>query len=446
MNQKIFRAYDIRGIYPEDLNEESAHKIGSAFAIFIKKVSGKQNPEIVVGRDGRKSSAFLFEELKKGLIDQGADVIDIGLSATPTLYFAVSRWNTDGGINVTASHNPKEYNGFKMVREKAIPLSKERGIEEIKEMVLAGNFVKPEREGMVVERSINEEYIAGNSVSESFDFKVVVDTANSASGILVPQMLKNFNLVHLFSEIDGNFPNHEPDPNKAENIKILKEKVVEEKADLGIGLDGDGDRMVFVDEKGEVVPSDFILCLVSGSTLKEKPGTKVLYDIRSSNIVRETIEKMGGEAVVSKIGHSYIKEAMREKGIALGGEYTGHYYSENNGNYFETPYLFLFSVLREMKRTGKPLSELIEPFKIYHHSPEIAFKTENSSEIIERVKENYSDGKATTIDGLRVDFDDWWFLLRASNTEPILKLVVEAETEGLMQEKIREIEELINAR
>ena len=443
MNPKIFRAYDIRGIYPGDLNEESAYKIGSAFAIFIKKVSGKQNPEIVVGRDGRKSSASLFEELKKGLVDQGADVIDIGLSATPTLYFAVSRWNTDGGINVTASHNPKEYNGFKMVREKAIPLSKEKGIEEIKEMVLAGNFVKPEREGMVVERSINEEYIAGNSVSESFDFKVVVDTANSASGILVPQMLKNFNLVHLFSEIDGNFPNHEPDPNKTENIKILKEKVVEEKADLGIGLDGDGDRMVFVDEKGEVVPSDFILCLVSESVLREKPVTKVLYDIRSSNIVRETIERAGGEAVVSKIGHSYIKEAMREKGIALGGEYTGHYYAENNGDYFETPYLFLFSVLREMKRTGKPLSELIKPFRVYFHSSEIAFKTENSSEIIERVKEKYSDGKATTIDGLRVDFDDWWFLLRASNTEPILKLVVEAKTEGLMKEKAEEISKLV---
>jgi len=443
MNPKIFRAYDIRGIYPQDLNEESAYKIGAAFAMFIKKVSGKESPQIVVGRDGRKSSASLFEELKKGLTGQGADVIDIGLSATPTLYFAVSRRKVDGGINVTASHNPKEYNGFKMVREKAIPLSKERGIEEVKEMVLAGNFIKSEKEGKVIEKSINDEYIAGNSISESFDFKVVVDTANSASGILIPQMLKSVNLVHLFDEIDGDFPNHEPDPNKAENIKTLKEKVIEEKADLGIGLDGDGDRMVFVDEKGEVVPPDFILCLVSGSVLRDNPGTKVLYDIRSSNIVRETVEKMGGEAVVSKIGHSYIKEAMREKGIGLGGEYTGHYYSENNGDYFETPYLFLFSVLREMKRTGRPLSELIKPFRVYFHSSEIAFKTENSEEIIERVKDKYKEGRATTIDGLRVDFDDWWFLLRASNTEPILKLVVEAKSEGLMKEKAEEISKLV---
>ncbi|MDD4531451.1 MAG: phosphomannomutase/phosphoglucomutase [Candidatus Pacebacteria bacterium] len=443
MNPKIFKAYDIRGIYPGELNEESAYRIGAAFAIFIKKASGKENPQIAVGRDGRKSSTSLFEELKRGLTGQGADVVDIGLSATPTLYFAVSYYGTDGGINITASHNSKEYNGFKMVREKAIPLSKERGIEEIKEMVLSGAFVKSEKEGKVIEKDIKGEYVAANSVPDKFDFKVVVDTANSASGILVPQMLKNLNLVHLFSEIDGNFPNHEPDPNKAENIKTLKEKVIEEKADLGIGLDGDGDRMVFVDEKGEVVPSDFILCLVSESVLRDNPGTKVLYDIRSSNIVKETVEKMGGEAVVSKIGHSYIKEAMREKGIGLGGEYTGHYYSENDGDYFETPYLFLFSVLREMKRTGKPLSELIEPFRVYFHSSEIAFKTENSGEIIERVKEKYGDGKITTIDGLRVDFEDWWFLLRASNTEPILKLVVEAKTEGLMKEKAEEISKLV---
>lgn len=443
MNPKIFKAYDIRGVYPEDLNEDAAYKIGAAFALFIKKASGKDNPQIVVGRDGRKSSEPLSKELKRGLVGQGADVIDIGLSATPTLYFAVSHYKSDGGINVTASHNPKQYNGFKMVREMAIPLSKEKGIEEIKEMVLAGNFIRSEKKGRMEERSIDEEYISDNSVPDDFDFKVVVDTGNSASGILVPQILKNTNLVHIFSEIDGDFPNHEPDPTKEENTEILRRKVIEEGADLGIALDGDGDRMVFFDEKGQMIPPDFILTLVASSILKENPGKKVLYDIRSSNIVREMIEKMGGEAVPSKIGHSYIKEAMREKDIELGGEYTGHYYSKNNGDYFETPYFMLFSVMREMKRIGKPLSELIKPFRVYFHSSEIAFKTEESAEIIKRAEEKYKDGKMLTIDGLRVDFEDWWFLLRASNTEPILKLVVEAKTEKLMKEKAEEIGKLV---
>lgn len=443
MNPKIFKAYDIRGIYPQDLNEDAAYKIGAAFAIFIKKASGKDNPQIVVGRDGRKSSTSLSEELKRGLIEQGADVIDIGLSATPTLYFAVSHYKSDGGINVTASHNPKEYNGFKMVREGAIPLSKEKGIEEIKEMALAGDFAKSEKEGKIEERSIDAEYVSDNSVPDDFNFKVVVDTGNSVSGVLVPQILKNVNFIHIFSEIDGDFPNHDPDPAQKENIDALRKKVVEEGDDLGIGLDGDGDRMIFVDEKGQVVPSDFILALAASSMLKNDPGKKVLYDIRSSNIVKETIEKAGGEAVPSKIGHSYIKETMREKDIELGGEYTGHYYHKNNGDYFETPYFMLFSVMREMKRTGKPLSEIISPFKVYFHSSEIAFKTEESEEIIKRAEEKYKDGKILTVDGLRVDFDDWWFLLRASNTEPILKLVVEAKTEELMKEKAEEIGKLV---
>jgi phosphomannomutase len=439
MNPKIFKAYDIRGIYPEELNEKDAYKIGAAFAIFIKKISNKENPQIVIGRDNRKSSDFLFEEYKKGIIYQGADVIDIGLSATPTMYFAVAEYNYDGGINITASHNPKQYNGLKMVRDCAIPLSETSGIQEIKEIVLNGNFIKSEKEGKVIQKKINEEYVCSNSVPDKFNLKVVVDTANSVSGVLVPQMFKNVNLIHIFSDLDGDFPNHEPDPLKKENVELLQKKVIEEEADIGIAFDGDGDRVSFVDEEGRIVSSDLILAFVSSIALKDFKGSKVLYDIRSSNIIRETVEAMGGEAIPSRIGHSFIKETMRSKDIILGAEYSGHYYLKYNDNYFEAPYFVIFYILKEMQNTGKTLSELIKPFRVYFHSGEINFKAENKEEVMEKIKDKYKDGKLSYIDGLRVDFNDWWFSLRASNTEPVLRLVVEAKNEELMKEKVEEI-------
>jgi phosphomannomutase len=346
MNPKIFKAYDIRGVYPEELNEEAAYNIGAAFALFIKKTSDKENPQIVVGRDNRKSSDSLFEELKRGIIEQGADVINVGLSTTPTTYFAVAEYGYDGGINITASHNPKQYNGFKMVREQAITLSETNGIQEIKEMALNNEFVKAEKEGKVTEKKVINEYVCSNSVPDKFNLKVVVDTANSTSGVLVPQMFKNVNLIHIFSELNGDFPNHEPDPSKKENIALLENKVIEEKADLGIAFDGDGDRVYFVDEKGEAVPSDLILAFISSIILRDFPGGKVLYDIRSSNIIRETVEAMGGIAVPSRIGHSFIKDKMRTEDIFFGAEYSGHYYLKYEGNYFEAPYFAVFSIMK----------------------------------------------------------------------------------------------------
>lgn len=446
MNPKIFKAYDIRGIYPEELNEDDSYKIGAAFAQFIKKTSGKDNPQIAVGRDNRSSSDSLFEEFKKGIIGQGADVVDIGLSTTPMVYFAVAEYDYDGGVSITASHNPKEYNGFKMVKERAVTLSETSGIEEIKEMALADDFTKAEKEGNIAEKRIIDEYVCSNSIPEEFDLKVVVDTANSVSGILVPEMFKGVDLVHLLKELDGNFPVHQPDPSKRENIELLQKKVPEEKADLGIAFDGDGDRVYFVDERGDVVPSDLIIAFISSIILRNIPGAKVLYDIRSSNIIRETVEALGGTAVPSRIGHSFIKDAMRNQDIFFGAEYSGHYYLKFDGNYFEAPYFAVFSIMKEMKNTGKKLSQLIEPFKKYYHSGEINFKTEDKDSAIERVKEKYMDGKASYVDGLRVDFDDWWFSLRASNTEPVLRLVVEAKTEEKMKEKVEEIKEMIIAR
>jgi len=445
MNPKIFKAYDIRGIYPEEINEEAAYKIGAAFAMFIKKVSHKENPQVVVGRDNRKSSDAIFEELSKGIISQGANVIDIGLSATPTLYFAVANYKYDGGINITASHNPKQYNGFKLVREGAIPLSEVSGIEEIKEIVVANNFPVIEKAGETIKRDVSSDYIAINKEKESFDIKMIVDTANSVSGVIVPEIFNQVNLNHIFSELDEDFPNHEPDPLKKENIEEIKNKVINEGANLGVAFDGDGDRVFFIDEKSEVISSDIILSLISSIILRENKGSKILYDLRCSNIVKETIDNLGGEAIISRVGHSFIKALMREKDIIFGAEYSGHYYLKQNNDYYESPYFVIFSILKEMKKTGKKLSELVEPFKKYYHSGEINFKVEDKEGIINKVKQKYNDGKLLTIDGIRIDFSDWWFSIRASNTEPVLRLIVEGKNKEVMEGKLEEIQNLINS-
>ena len=443
MNPKIFKAYDIRGIYPEEIDEKSVYKIGVAFALFIKKVSNKENPQIVVGRDNRKSSDSLFNALSGGLTEQGADVIDIGLSATPTLYFSVDSYKYDGGINITASHNPKQYNGLKMVREKAIPLSGESGIEEIKEMVLTDNFSEAKNKGKIIKRDVSNDYISVNKAKDSFDIKMIVDTANSVSGVLVSKIFDRININHIFSELNPDFPNHEPDPLKKENIEKLQNKVIEEKADLGVAFDGDGDRVFFIDELGEIISSDMMLALMASIILKENSSNKILYDIRCSNIVKETIESLKGEAIISRVGHSFIKSLMRERDIIFGAEYAGHYYLKQGDSYYESPYFVVFSILEEMKRSGKKLSQLIEPFKKYYHSGEINFKVDDKEKIIEKVKEKYIDGKLLTIDGVRIDFDDWWFSIRASNTEPILRLIIEGKTKEIMEEKLKEIKDLI---
>jgi phosphomannomutase len=444
MNPKIFKAYDIRGIYPDELNEEVAYKIGAAFAIFIKKVSNKEKPQIVVGRDNRKSSDALFDSLSKGIISQGADVIDIGLSATPTFYFSVVNYNYDGGINITASHNPKQYNGLKMVREKAVPLNEASGMGEIKELAMS-DLVPGEKVGEIIKKDVLNDYISVNKEQEDFDIKMIVDTANSVSGVLVPQMFDRIKLNHIFSNLDGDFPNHEPDPLKEENIEKLQKEVIKDKADLGVAFDGDGDRVFFIDEKGEIISSDMILALISSIILKENSKSRILYDIRCSNIVKETIEGLGGEAIASRVGHSFIKALMRERDIFFGAEYSGHYYLKQGDSYYEAPYFVAFKILKEMKDTDKKLSELIEPFKKYYHSGEFNFKVENKEEIIEKVKDKYIDGKLLTIDGVRIDFDNWWFSIRASNTEPILRLIVEGKTKEKMEEKLKEIKQIIQA-
>lgn len=444
INPEIFKAYDIRGVFPQDLNEEVAYLIGRAYIQFLNK----NEPKIVVGRDNRLSSDNLFKNLVKGLVDQGANVTDIGLSTTPLLYFSTAYFNFDGGISITASHNPGEYNGFKLVREKAIPISGQTGIYEIRDLVSAGNF-SSQKKGKIATKEVLNDYKKFNL--DQFDlkkikpFKIIIDTANSVSGIVAQRILEGLNceIKYLFLELNGNFPNHLPDPLKKENTEILRQTVKKEKANLGVAFDGDGDRIIFIDENGEQVDGDLIIALLSQMILKENPGEKIIYDIRSSNVVPETIKKSGGIPIIERIGHSFIKEAMRKENALFAGELSGHYYHKDHF-FCECPFFVLFKILEELSQSQKTLSEIISPFKKYFSSGEINFKVEDKEGLIKELEKKFGNGKVSKLDGLRVDYSDWWFLARPSNTDPVMRLVVEAKTKELMEEKSHLLSDFIN--
>ena len=415
----IFKAYDIRGIYGEQLNEDTAYKIGRAFVVYV-------GSKIVVARDNRLSSNSLFEALARGINDQGGDVYDIGLSTSPMFYYAVSNLDCDGGIIITASHNPSRYNGFKMVRGNSMPLSGEDGINQIKKLVEENNFISADR-GNIYKKDITGDYINSFDIKKH-NLRVVVDTANSVSGLIVGEMLSGVNLFHMYSELDGNFPNHEPNPLEEENIKDLREKVIEYKADIGISFDGDGDRVFFIDENGEIITSDLIIALIAKNINK-----KILYDIRCSNVVKEVAK----ESIVSRVGHSFIKQEMKDGDVFFGGEYSGHYYLKQGDSYYESPYFVIYTLFELMEE--KKLSELIAPFRKYCHSGELNFKVRDKQLIIEEIEKRYSSGIINKIDGIRIDFDDWWFLIRGSNTEPVLRLIIEAKSKNLLENKIKEL-------
>ncbi|MFA6347858.1 MAG: phosphomannomutase/phosphoglucomutase [Candidatus Paceibacterota bacterium] len=436
----IFKAYDVRGIYPEEINEDWAYKIGRAFAVFLQKELNKKDVKIVLAQDNRLSSNSLYFEAKKGLLDQGVRVIEVGLASTPMLYFAVANYGFDGGMSVTCSHNTKEFNGFKMVRAEAFPIGEDSGLKEIEELAKS-NFVE-EGKGQSQEKEILSDYVKKNEIEESFSFKVFIDTANGVAGIPTEKIFNKPNYISLFGELDGNFPNHDPNPLKEGSLAVLCSRIIESKGDIGIAFDGDGDRVFFVDEKGRMISSDLVLALCSEVLLRKNKGARILYDIRCSNIVKETIENNGGIGIQSRVGHSFIKKIMREQDVIFGGEYSGHFYSKNDF-YAENPFLVVSIILSEMKKQEKPLSEIIDKYRKYFHSGEINFKVEDKEAKIKEIKEKYGNGKLSLLDGIRIDFDKWWISLRSSNTEPLLRLIVEAETEQLLQQMIEEITEII---
>lgn len=436
---EIFKAYDIRGVYPTDLDEDKAYKIGKAFVQFLKC------NKVVVGYDMRNSSPKIFEALTKGLISQGANVIDIGLCSTPISYFANSYLEADASIMITASHNPAEYNGFKLSRENAIPISEKTGIKEIKKLVEENIFIDSELEGKVLkDEEVKKEYfkkmISFYNKSDK-NIKVVCDYANAVGTIETQPLKEIVEVIPLYEELDGYMPNHEANPLDTHTLKDLQRKVIEEKASFGISFDGDADRAGFVDENGNIVPMDLTTALIAKDILEKNDGATILYDLRSSKAVKEIIEENGGKAIKCSVGHTFIKAQMREYGAIFAGELSGHYYFKDNST-TESTLLACIHLINLVNEKGK-LSKQISEIKRYDQSGEINFKVESASNIIRRIENHYFDGKKDYLDGVTIEYDNWWFNLRASNTEPLLRLNVEANNDELLVKKIEELTKLI---
>lgn len=452
IDPSIFKMYDVRGIYPDTVNEEIAYKIARAYSEILKKENPGKRLKIVVGNDMRLSSPSLKDEVIKGLVDSGLDVIDIGLVTTPTFYFGVAYYGHDGGIQISASHNPPEFNGFKMTRARAVPISGETGINKIKDLVIEAKFPEPNQKGTVTKKEdvvgevvrVQREGIEWQKIKP---FKVVVDTGNGMGALDVDAVFADLNceLERLNFNLDGTFPVHMPDPLKEENLKWVKEKVLESAADLGIATDGDGDRWFFIDEKGETVPQPILRGLMAQIELKENPGAKVCYDIRPGRITREMIEEAGGIPCVTRVGHSLIKEQMIEVGAVFGGESSGHYFYKFDYGTFEAPIVLLLKFLLYISEQNKPLSEIIKPYKKYFNSGEINSDVKEKEGKLKEIAEKYKDGKISYLDGISVEYDDFWFNVRHSNTEDLLRLIVEAKTQKLMEEKKEEILKLIRS-
>ncbi|MBL7142246.1 MAG: phosphomannomutase/phosphoglucomutase [Candidatus Pacebacteria bacterium] len=458
INPEIFRLYDIRGIYPQDINEEMAYQVGRYFIHFLRKKSKKKTLTVGIAKDIRYSSPELFRGLSKGIIHEGCNIIDLGLIITPALYFAVSHLRLDGGIIITASHNPNPFNGFKLTREKTIPLSGETGIFWIRDQLAKKAFQKeklPLFKGKITKKNIEKDYINSvfklNKINKKIFKKlsVAIDAGNGMGGPIFLKVLKKIGIkvYPIYCKPDGDFPNHVPDPSFRNNLKDIVSLVRKKRPNFGIILDGDADRIIFIDEKGNPIRGDLITALMAKIILKEWKGKnkpKILYDIRSSNVLKEVIKEEGGVPIHFKIGHALIKEKMRKDNIFFGGELTGHYYLGQN-LFYEVPFFVFLKIVNEMKKTKKTLSELIKPLQKYFHSGEIYFETKAKEGKIKELKKKYKTGKISEQDGLRVDFNDWWFLVRPSNTEPVIKLVVEAKTRNLMEKKRKELIKNIGA-
>lgn len=437
----IFKAYDIRGIYGDTIDEETAFKIGRAFGQIIEKGT------IVIGRDTRLSAPSISKAVAEGITEAGLDVVDTGLCSTPMNYFAVGFYGYDGAVMITASHNPPEYIGAKFCRADAVPMSYETGINEIERIVTSGDFADARKKGAISTRDINEDYqkFIQQFVTEIKSLKVVIDPGHGMGSLAVSLATEGLPLSidKLYFNLDGNFPDHEPDPLKEENIKDLMKKVKENGADLGVAFDGDADRIRFVDEKGDPVPTDIVTALVAVDTLKRDGKQEaIVYDLRSSWIVPEEIERAGGVPVKCRVGHSYIKAKMREVDAVFGGELAGHYYYKETFT-ADSSDLTLLRVLEIMTKEGKPLSEILRPFLKYWKIKETNFEVSDKEGKMKELAGIFSDGKVTHIDGVSVDYEDWWFNVRPSNTEPLLRLNLEARTKERMDECLAKLEKIL---
>ncbi|MGD8620733.1 MAG: phosphomannomutase/phosphoglucomutase [Anaerolineales bacterium] len=428
----IFKAYDIRGLSPQELDTETARKIGSAFAEYLG--GGK----IVIGRDMRTTSADLSEAFAEGALSSGMTVFDIRLSTTPMLYSAIIRRVFDGGAMITASHLPKQYNGIKLCRTKAVPLSGKDGLPEIEAETRKMGAITPT--GVHAARiDFLGEYVdeLSSYIEEGGPLKVVVDAGNGMGGIDTERIIPRYQqteFITMFMRPDGKFPNHIPNPALEDSTAQLQERVRTEGADLGIAFDGDGDRSGFVDELGNRVPADLVIALIAEYYLQKSPGATILYDLRSSHAVPERIEALGGKPEKTRVGHSFIKQKMRQESALFAGELSGHYYFQDIG-YIDSGLMAMIVMLNLLGRQRKPLSELVDPLMKYARSGEINIAIDKPDQLMKYLASTYRDGKQEHLDGLTVEYADWWFNLRQSHTEPVVRLVIEANDESLLDQK-----------
>ncbi len=448
LDPKAFKAYDVRGVHPDELDEEGAYAIGRAF------VEQFEPRRIAVGRDMRVSSPAMAAALIDGAADAGADVLDLGLVGTEMVYFAVGELGLDGGVCVTASHNPKQYTGMKIVRRGALPVGGESGLFDVRDRALS--LVAQSHKALLRRGSVEDHDVWPGFVDKVLSFvdvtamkplKVVIDAANGMAGAMLPPVLERLPIeaVTCYFEPDGTFPNHEPNPLLPENREFIVRKTTETGADLGVAYDGDADRCFFVDDTGEFVPGDFVTALLAEAILEKEGGGKVIYDVRASRAVPETIERAGGEALINRVGHAYIKHRMREEDAVFGGEVSAHYYFRDftQADSGVVPFLLMLELL---SKRGLKLSELLAPFRErFFITGEINTPVADVALKLRELEERYADGRVTHLDGISVDYDDWHFNVRPSNTEPLLRLNLEASSQELMEAKRDEVIGLIRA-
>src|ERR671910_884023 len=448
LDESIFKAYDIRGVYPESLDEGVAGDIGRAFVAHLD-LSGSR---VIVARDMRLSGEALEKAFIEGVTQAGADVLGLGLVSTDALYFAVGHLEEPGGAMITASHNPKDYNGFKLCREDAIALSGEQGIGQIRDLITSGKLPEPaEYPGSVEEGDITEDYanhcLTFINIEGVRPLKIVVDAGNGMAGKMLPPIFEKlpFDYVSMYFELDGSFPNHPPNPIEPENVRELQERVVAEGADFGVSFDGDADRCFIIDEKGTTISGDLAAALIAKNVLEKEPGATILYSAVCSKAFPELVEREGGKAIRTKAGHSIIKPQMRKHDAAFGGEHSAHFYFRDN--YFADSGIIALLTLAELVgRHDGPVSRLLSPIDPYIRSGEINSEVEDQSATLEKVEHHFSeneDAKVDYLDGLTVDLGDWWFNLRPSNTEPLLRLNVEARDRETMERERGELLSLI---
>lgn len=448
----IFGSYDIRGIFPDQLNEKVAEDISRGVATLLQREHPGKHLTVVVGRDMRLSSPVLHTAVINGLTASGANVIDVGLVSTPTFYFAVAKGGYDGGIQITASHNPKEYNGLKIVRARSIAIGRNTGMSDLQQIVERRQFTEAAEVGVItmIDR-VAEDCVKTECADIMPDsikpLKIVADAANAMGALDIEEFFTHFpgQLIKINFELDGSFPVHQPDPLDPNNLRLLTEAVRTHQADLGIAPDGDGDRFFFVDETGAVVRQEILRGIMAQIALAKHPGATVCYDIRPGRITRDMIEAVGGRAIVTPVGHALIKNIMLKEDAIYGGESSGHHFYRFSYGTFEAPMVLTGKFLQWLTDQKLPLSAAIKPYKKYFHSGEINSRVHEVATTLTRVQQKYSDGAVNLLDGVTIEYPTWWFNVRGSNTEPLVRLNLEATTSELMAHKRDEVLTVIRA-